>query len=90
LQSLGKIWNMIYHCWKFFLGPEECPVIFLLLRDLQTAEAYNGKWKICSGGKQWQPKKFTVTESLLMIFSYLPLSLWHLKNLYLHYCKFTT
>jgi hypothetical protein len=39
LQSLAEIGNLIYHHWKFLLGPEECPIIFPLLR--QSAEACN-------------------------------------------------
>jgi len=44
-QSLGRNGNLIYHCWKFWLGPEKCPAIFLVLKHFQPPEAYNCKKK---------------------------------------------
>jgi hypothetical protein len=41
LQSLGKIGNLFYHRGKCLLGLEECPTVFILLKYLQPAEAYN-------------------------------------------------
>ena len=62
---LGNIGNLIYNHWKFLLGPQECPVIFLLLWYQQPAEAYNCKAKICYVGKQWLPKKSTGINNFL-------------------------
>ena len=90
LQSLEKIWNMIYHHRKFLLGPEKCLMVFLLLRHLQPAEACNGKSKICYVGKHLLPKKSTIINSLFTIFWYLPHPVWHLMSLYFHYWKCTT
>ena len=39
--GLGKIGNLFYCHRKLFFGPEECRTIFLLLRNLQPAEAYD-------------------------------------------------
>jgi hypothetical protein len=41
----GQSGNVINHCWKLLLGPEDCPEIVLLLRRLQTAEKSNWKRK---------------------------------------------
>ena len=46
--EFGKNYNLIHHRWKFLLGPEECPAIFLLSRHLQPAEGYIWKIKISS------------------------------------------
>jgi len=62
---LGKTGNFICHHWKFLLSPEECPMIFLLLRYQQPAEAYNCKGKICYVGKHWLPKKSTGINNFL-------------------------
>jgi len=40
-SGFGKIGNLIYRCRNIFLGHEEFRTIFLLLRNLQHAEAYN-------------------------------------------------
>ena len=37
----GKNWKLDLSPLKILVGPEERPMIFLLLRHLQTAEAYN-------------------------------------------------
>lgn len=38
--------KLIYRRRKLFLDPVECRTIFLLLRNLQPAEAYNWKVKL--------------------------------------------
>ena len=83
-QSLGKIGNLSYNCWKFLLGPEECPTVSLLLRHLQPAEAYTWKRKICYVGKHWLPKKSTIINSLFTIFWCLPPPEWHWIRLHFH------
>jgi hypothetical protein len=57
--------NLIYHHGTFLLGPEECPMTFLLLRYQQPAEACNCKGKICYVGKHWLPKKSTAINNFL-------------------------
>ena len=66
LQSLGNIVNLIISfentCWVLKNVQQS-----LLLRYLESAEAYNGKRKICSVGRHQVPKIFTLINSLFTV-----------------------